>query len=183
MTETMSSGVKPSRGLGLLLNLSPISRIRRNHGLEHATLNVLAGRLPNLALAGQSDIGGFWILGDVEIEFLASCVEEALNRLRNGEPRLAVHEHCGTNFVTAGSLAGLAAWAAMFGVGKSFRDKVERLPMIAVFATLAVMLAQPLGWGLQEHITTSGEPGALKVERILESTRGRIKVHRVVTSG
>ncbi len=180
MKETTDAGPLPFRGLARILDFSPISRIRRNHGLEHATLNILSERLPNIPLAGQSDLGGFWILGDVEIESLAACVEEALNRLRNGEAKLAVHEHCGTNFATAGSLAGLAAWAAMFGVGKRFRDRLERLPMIAVVATL---MAQPLGWGLQEHVTTCGKPGALRVERILESYRGRLKVHRVVTSG
>src|SRR5512141_1408005 len=93
--------------------VSPLSRLQRNHGLEHATLHVLADGDPHLSLAGHSDLGGFWILGNVETDTLRSAVQEALERMRNGEHNLAVHPNCGTNFVATGALAGLAAWSGM----------------------------------------------------------------------
>ena len=167
-----------------LLNVSPLSRIRRNHGLEHATLHILSRRHPRMPLAGHSDWGGFWILGDVPTEELSSAAQEALMRLRNGEHNLAVHPTCGTNYAAAGILAGVAASAAMFGTQRRFRDVIERLPLAATLATLAVIVAQPLGLLLQEHVTTSGSPETLEIVEIIpKKRRGRVEVHRVVTEG
>ena len=164
-----------------VLSASPLSRIRRNHGLEHATLHILSEKYPKTSLAGHSDMGGFWILGDVDTNDVRAAVDEALDRMRNGEPDLAVHPNCGTNFVTAGTLAGVAASLAMFGVGKRLRDKMERIPLAASLATVALMLAQPLGMVVQERVTTSGFPEDLSVVDIVPSTRGRLKAHRVIT--
>lgn len=166
-----------------LLSAAPFSRIRRNHGLEHATLHVLSGRYPKTSLAGHSDMGGFWILGEVDTEDLRQAIGEALTRMRGGEEDLAVHPNCGTNFVTAGTFAGIAAMLAMLGVGKSVRDKVERVPLAASLATVALMFAQPMGLIIQEKVTTSGAPQDLRVVSITETRRGRLKAHRVATEG
>jgi hypothetical protein len=160
-----------------------VSRLQRNHGLEHATLHVLSESHPHLALAGHSDTGGFWILGNVDTEELRSAVDTALNRMRAGESNLAVHPNCGTNFVTTGALAGLAAWAGMLGVGRATRDKIERLPIVIGLATMALIAGQPLGLMLQARVTTSGVPGDLEVVEIQESRRGSVQAHRVVTRG
>ena len=158
-----------------------ISRVRRNHGLEHATLHVLSQRYPKRSLAGHSDTGGFWVIGDVSIEDVYEAVEEALSRLRNGEKHLAVHRNCGTNFVTSGVLAGLAAVTAMLGVGNRFRDKLERLPAAMFLATIALIFSQPVGFLLQERVTTSADPGNMQVVEIVVSRKGRMKAHRVTT--
>jgi hypothetical protein len=163
-----------------VLDIPAIARTRRNHGLEHATLHILAQRHPHTALAGHSDANGFWVLGDVSIEAIQGAVDEALGRLQAGESRLAIHPNCGTNFATAGVLAGLAAGAAMLG-GKSTRDRIERLPLAALLATLALIIAQPLGALVQERVTTSGNPGELRVKEIVVSRRGRWRAHRIVT--
>jgi hypothetical protein len=166
-----------------LMNVQPVSRIRRNHGLEHATLHILADRYPNQSMAGHSDARGFWILGNIPIEDVQEAIEEALRRMRSGEHDLAVHQNCGTNFVTAGSLAGLAAGVAMLGAGRRVRDKAERLPMAMAMATLALILGQPLGSKLQQHVTTSGEPGELEVTEIVATRRGGMRAYRVSTRG
>jgi hypothetical protein len=165
------------------METSLLSRIRRNHGLEHATLHVLARRLPQRPIAGHSDLGGFWIVGDVPTEDVQSAVQEALQRLQNGEAKLAVHPNCGTNFVIAGTLAGVMGALAMFGAGKRIRDKLERLPLAAALATAALMVAQPLGMLAQERLTTSGVPGELQVLEVKPVSRRGIKTHRVVTMG
>jgi hypothetical protein len=166
-----------------LMDVPAVSRIRRNHGLEHATLHILSKRHPGQNLAGHSDARGFWLLGDVPIEDVQESIEEALTRMRAGEHDLAVHQNCGTNFVTAGSIAGLAAGMAMLGAGRRFRDKVERLPMAMALSTLALIIGQPLGSILQEHVTTSGHPGDLEVTEIVASRRGGIRAYRVTTRG
>lgn len=166
-----------------LLELPIISRIRRNHGLEHATLHTLANYLPHTMLAGHSDTGGFWIIGDVPSETLHMAVQEAITRLRAGESSLAIHPNCGTNYATAGALAGLAGAAAMLGTGRHLRDKLNRLPFAAVLATMALVVAQPLGLLLQARVTTSGYPGSLEVIAIKHRKQGRMTVHRVQTRG
>ena len=166
-----------------ILDIPILSRIRRNHGLEHATLHILSRRHPGLKMGGYSDFNGFWLLGDLETGDVRKGVEEALTRLKNGESDLAVHPNCGTNFATAGSLAGMAGLLGMLGVGKSRRDKLERLPMVAIFATLALILAQPLGLRIQKYLTTSGEPGDLEVIQVTPSQRGQMKTYRILTKG
>ncbi|MEJ2600071.1 MAG: DUF6391 domain-containing protein [Anaerolineales bacterium] len=168
---------------GSILNFPPISRVRRNHGLEHATLHILAQRHPRTSMAGHSDLGGFWILGDVPTEDVQSAVDEALTRMKAGEKDLAVHPNCGTNFVTAGTMAGLAAWFALFGSGRRLRDRLERIPLATSLATVALILAQPVGLTLQAHVTTSGNPGNLNVIDVIPSNQGRIPAHRVITEG
>jgi len=160
-----------------------LARIRRNHGLEHATLHVLAKRYPGKSMAGHSDLNGFWLIGDVPTEGIAAAVQEALARMKAGEQNLAVHPNCGTNFATAGTMAGLAGAAAMYGVGPRKRDKLDRLALAAMLATLALMLAQPAGMFVQRYFTTSGEPGELEVSEISLTQRGRLKAHRVLTQG
>jgi hypothetical protein len=165
------------------MHSTPLRRIRRNHGLEHATLHVLTRRFPRRAFAGHSDLGGFWIAGDVATPDLQEAVNEALQRLRNGERSLAIHPNCGTNFVTAGTLAGLAGASVMLGARPGLRDKLERLPLAAVLATLALIASQPLGMFLQANLTTSGDPGDLRVLEIRPKKSGRLRTHRVVTQG
>jgi len=166
-----------------ILNNHSVSRIRRNHGLEHATLTILAQRFPNTPMAGRSSTRGFWLLGEVPTDAVQEAVTEALTRMKAGEHHLAVHPHCGTNYVVSGTLAGMAGATAMSGVGPRFRDKLDRIPLAASLATLALIASQPLASMMQTHLTTSGEPGDLEVVEIIPTRRGGIMAHRVVTQG
>lgn len=166
-----------------ILNYEPVSRVRRNHGLEHATLHVLARQYPRTSMAGYSNTGGYWIIGDVSTEAVANAAAEALLRMNQGERNLAVHPNCGTNFVTSGALAGVAGAAAMFGSGPRWKDRFERLSLAALFATVALILAQPLGNLLQARFTTSGEPRGMQIVRIESNARRGVPVHRVITRG
>ncbi len=134
-------------------------------------------------MAGHSNAGGFVLVGDVPTEAVRQAVQEALQRLKGGEPQLAVHPNCGTNFVVSGTLAGLAGAAVMMGPSKRWREKLERLPMAISLATLALIVAQPLGLLLQERVTTSGVPGGLEVVEITPVKNGQMTMHRVITQG
>lgn len=160
-----------------------ISRLRRNHGLEHATIHILSRRKHNRPLAGHSDSRGFRLVGDVSTEELADGVTEALARLRGGERYLAVHPNCGTNLATYGMAAGLGAFIGMVGVGRRWRDKFERLPLVVLLATLALVAAQPVAFRLQERFTTSGDPGDMIIVEIFKTRLGGLTVHRVLTKG
>jgi hypothetical protein len=167
-----------------ILSWRPINRIRRNHALEHATLQILARSNPFARMAGYSDMNGFWLVGDVSTDGLAASVEEALARLRAGEIGLAIHPNCGTNFVATGFLAGIAAWLSMLGAGSSVRRKLDRLPMVMTVVTLVVMFSAPLGPYLQANVTTDPQIGNMQVIRIERSLRqNKMPVHRIITRG
>ncbi|HRX05321.1 MAG TPA: DUF6391 domain-containing protein, partial [Anaerolineae bacterium] len=96
-----------------ILNAGFLRRVRQHHAVEHATITILMARNPGLQLVGgRSDHRGFYIYGPVQTSALSTAVEEALRRLKNGEARLAIHPNCGTNLVTTGTLAGVAALTA-----------------------------------------------------------------------
>lgn len=166
-----------------LFDIPLISRLRRNHGLEHATLSILSQRFPGLPLAAHSTPSGFRLIGEIDAEQVQSAVEEALRRLRAGERRLAVHPNCGTNFVTSGTFAGLAGAFAMLGAGRRRWERIERLMLAVTLGTLALILSYPFGLLIQEHVTTSGDPGNLEVVEIRTSPRGRLSIHSVITRG
>jgi len=160
-----------------------LGRIRRNHGVEHATLHLLSQRYPLQPAAGHSDSRGFWILSNLPGQVVEDAAREALQRLRSGQRHLAVHPNCGTNFVTSGIFAGLAAWFALAGSGNRLRDRLERLPLAAALATVALILTRPLGGFLQQTVTTSGNPEGLEIVSIRTTKRGRMLAHRVSTRG
>src|SRR5260370_39939288 len=72
-------------------------RIRQNHALEHATITILSGMVPDLRVSARSSSSGFIILGDVDLGLLRRALDEALRRLQAGEAELAIHPNCGTN--------------------------------------------------------------------------------------
>ena len=127
-----------------------LEKVRRNHGIEHATVHVMAESNPNLSLVGRADGGGFAIVGDVNPETLANAAQEALRRMQSGQGDLAVHPRCGTMLVTMGAMTALAAFLAL---GR--RPKLSRLPDAMIATTLAAFLAQPAGLALQKYVTTS----------------------------
>ncbi len=167
-----------------VLDWGPFSRVRRNHALEHATLQVMAEKNPKLKMAGYSDPGGFWLVGEADTAEIEQSAQEALSRLRGGESSLAIHPHCGTNLVTTSLLAGAAAWIGMLGGGRNTRERVERLPMVISLVALTMMAAQPLGPYVQEHVTTSASPEGMEGMQILgieRTQRGEVPLHRVLT--
>jgi hypothetical protein len=166
-----------------ILDIPMISRTRRNHGLEHATLHILAKRYPKTRMGGHSDSNGFWILGDVPVEAVESAANDALARLQRGGHDLAVHPGCGTNYATSGVVAGLAASLVMLGGGQRRRDRLERLPLAITLATVALVAAQPLGLSIQRQVTTSGDPQGLEILEVKPVNRGRLKACRVTTDG
>jgi hypothetical protein len=160
-----------------LLNVSPIARTRRHHALEHATIQVLNQRFPALRLVGWSTHEGFYVYGPVATQDVQSAVAEALARLQRGESHLAVHPRCGTNLVTGGTLAGLVAFLAM--LPGDHRSRRERLPLVILLSTLALLLAQPLGLLVQQHVTTSADLGPATAAEIDTRRLRNGSIHRV----
>ncbi len=164
-----------------ILNFHPISRTRRNHGLEHATMHILAKKHPHVQLGGMSSPRGFTIIGDVTSEDVAGAAIEALLKLRAGEADLTEHPNCGTNFAISGLIAGLLAWLGTLGCEKTFKRKLERLPLLITLVTLALIVTQPLGPIIQKRITTASDPQGLELERVETTIRAGLRLHHVIT--
>lgn len=170
--------------LNRLLSSPVISRIRRNHGLEHATIHILTASHPRTTLIGRSDADGFYLYGDVTTEEIRQAAETALARLRAGEHALALHPNCGTSLLTTGVLAGSASFFSLMGAGRErWRDRLDRFPLAVLATIFALIVARPLGLAAQKHFTTQGEPGGLQLLSIERVRPGRPALHRVLTRG
>lgn len=159
-----------------------ISRIRRNHGLEHATIHILTSRRPRTSLIGRSDSKGFFLYGDLPLEDVENGAHEALKRLRSGEHRLAIHPNCGTNLLTAGVLSGGAAFLSLQGSkDDQFLDRLNRLPVAIMGAVFGLVLAQPLGAKIQKHFTTMGDPGSMEILSVNKVKGANGRLYRILT--
>ncbi len=159
-----------------------LSRLRRNHALEHATITLLTRRFPNQTLIGYSFPGGFLVIGNVPTEAVYSAAQEALSRLRSGEWQLAIHPHCGTNLMTTALLVGGLGWLSLWRA-RTLREKLAALPLTIALATLGLVVSQPLGPLLQKHVTTHHDPQGLSIVEVVAMKIGSRLVHRVVTQG
>jgi len=168
-----------------VLDMPVIRQVRRNHGLEHATVTILSSRIRGLRMSGRSSANGFVLFGDVPTDAVEAAAHDALNRMRGGEHHLAIHPNCGTNLVTTGMLTSLVA---LFGfAGTKRRDSFNRLPVVMVMMMVVVLYSQPLGMSLQKYFTTDGDPADLEIIRITRSemrtpfSSEALTVHSVLT--
>jgi hypothetical protein len=166
-----------------VLNLPVVRRIRRNHGLEHATIHMLSRRVRGLKVAGYSTHEGFILVGNPNTNEVAAAANDALTRMKRGESGLAIHPNCGTNLFTTTVLTTLAAAAGT----ASKRRGTDRLSLTFVLVMLALVIGQPLGLLLQKHFTTNGVPGDLEIEHIsrheitLPFSGSKLTIHNITT--
>ncbi len=169
--------------LRTLLSHPLIERIRRNHALEHATIHVLSRRCRDLRVVGRSTLRGFILYGNLPTETVVEAVQEALARLKAGQKELAVHPTCGTNFVAAGSLAGMGVFAVLTPRRRSLGEWLGRLPLVLLVATFGFILGQRLGAVLQSRVTTDGDVGDLRIVGVVREERGPLVLHHIQTEG
>lgn len=170
-----------------VLTMPYIRRVRRNHGLEHATIHMLSKRIKNLSIAGRADGSGFYLYGEADTEKIREAAEEALRRMKGGEHKWAVHPNCGTGLVTSSLLTSIAAIVGLTGTKDDTREVLNRLPLMMLLIIGALIVSQPIGLSLQEHITTLGEPGDLELGEVtrhetrMPFSSKPVTIHRVNT--
>lgn len=152
-----------------------VSRTRRNHGLEHATIHVLSENHKKFSAQGHSDFRGFHlnIYGDISEEDVQAAVEEAYERMKGGEHTLAVHPNCGTVLLTTATLGALASQSA-FGLEqrRQRRSSIDAsvffngLPSAILAGVLSLIISKPVGLAIQEKFTTEGDLGDLTVASV-----------------
>jgi hypothetical protein len=149
-----------------------LSRIRRNHGLEHATIHVLSGRHNGFSAQGNSDHRGFYlnIYGDIAEDDVQRAVHDAHRRMKEGETALAVHPNCGTVLLTTAAMAAVAA-QLVFGVEQLRQRRsafnptvlINALPSAIMAVVMTLIVSKPVGLAIQEKYTVDGELGELEV--------------------
>ncbi|HET7037674.1 MAG TPA: DUF6391 domain-containing protein [Thermomicrobiaceae bacterium] len=135
-------------------------RLRRNHALEHATINVIEERFGPSRLSGQANAEGFVIRGGVSPEVVAEAASEALERLRAGERRLALHPRCGATLLAAQLVLAVAILVALLVF-----DAFSLLPLLVGVAA-AALLGPRLSPLLQRWVTTDADLGTLGVASV-----------------
>ncbi|HOT93261.1 MAG TPA: DUF6391 domain-containing protein [Anaerolineae bacterium] len=158
---------------------SLITRTRRNHALEHATLNLLSRAYPGAQAIGVSGPRGFTIFTSLTAEEVVPAVMEALKRLKAGEHGLRVHKNCGTNLVVTATLTTSATLVGIRGQS-TFRQRLERLPHLILLNVIALLVAPPLAEWIQAHITTDPNVDTLEIASVFTDHQNglqRIRVH------
>lgn len=183
--STINQGTGMPSLITQLLNLPLISRVRRNHGLEHATIHVLSSKGPSTTLIGRADSHGFYLYGNVPTQRVDQAAHEALAKLQAGQHDLAIHPNCGTNLLTAALMASASAFFSILGVRKEdrWRDRLARLPIAIFLTTAALIAAQPVGLYAQRYLTTQGDPAGLEIVEVARVSNGKQTIHRVRTTG
>ncbi len=152
-----------------------LSRVRRNHGLEHATIHVLTEKHKGFSAQGNSDHRGFHlnVYGNVPEEAVRAAVQEAFDRMKNGEHELAVHPNCGTVLLTTAAMATLAAQTTFALEQKRQRRSgmdlsvlVNGLPTAVLAVVFALIISRPIGIYLQAQYTTEGDIGDMQLTSI-----------------
>lgn len=153
------------------------SAVRQNHALEHATIVLLSKSRPDVRLSGVSFAAGFFVFGDVPTDEVRRAADEALDRLRDTEPELAIHERCGTNLAVAGMLTGLSAMTVA-----RMRKPFNTVNNVILASTAALVLARPLGLLVQKYVTTRTPSVTMRVARVRRMMFLGSPAHFVTTS-
>jgi hypothetical protein len=152
-----------------------LSRVRRNHALEHATINVLSEKNKGFSAQGNSSQRGFHlnIYGEIEEDQVIEAVEEAYLRLKGGEAELGLHPNCGTVLLTTAAMAAVAAQAT-FSLEQrrqkrssaNFSVIFGALPTAVLAVVIAIIASRPIGMAIQDRFTVEGDIGTLQVSSI-----------------
>jgi uncharacterized protein YqhQ len=133
---------------GQIWQIATNRRLRSNHALEHATINVIEERYGQQQLAGIANEDGFFIKGSVQPQLLEEAARIGLRRLQQGEKQLAIHKRCGTSMAAANFLS-----SAMFIFLLAATKQFTLLNVLLAILT-ANILGPLLGEQLQRYFTT-----------------------------
>ncbi len=136
-------------------------RVRQNHALEHATITILSGMIPDLSINARSFSDGFIIFRDLDLGQLRRAVDEALRRLQAGEAELAIHPNCGTNLAVGITLMTLGTM-----LGMSSSSTRTRVATAAASSFAGWAAARPVGEFVQKHFTTLPDLQGVRVTEI-----------------
>lgn len=142
---------------GQLWQIATNRRLRINHALEHATINVIEEHFGPQQLMGFAREDGFFIKGPAQPHIIEEAARVGLRRLQRGESHLALHRRCGTSMAAANFLASVVFLGLLLATQQFTLVNV-------ILAMLSANLAGPLlGEWLQRYFTTSADVGDMEI--------------------
>ncbi len=148
---------------------------RKNHALEHGTINVMEKKGAGPLVSGTSCREGFSIRGIPDPGYVLEAANEARQRILAGERDLAVSKRCGTTVVLVNTISALVFLLLLLLAGK-----------ISLFSViLSLLVAYALGtvfspW-VQRYVTTDTDIFALEITGVeLRPLRSVIPVMEVM---
>lgn len=140
-------------------------KVRRNHALEHATINVLEGQGVVAGVSGMAFDDGFSLSGLLDPETVLLASRAALEKLSKGERRLAISRRCGTTVVVVNTISASVFLLLLFMTGK-----LSVFPVILSLLAAYVLgpIASPF---VQRLITTDPDVGSLQITGVEKRSR------------
>lgn len=136
---------------GELYRIAKNPVLRKNHGLEHATINVLEEHYGYKQLAGYADENGFYVIGAKDLTEVELAAREGQERLKSGEKDLTIHDRCGTTLTAANLLSAIIFIIILFLSGYFSIWSMLLAMLIANF------IGPTVGDILQKKVTTSAD--------------------------
>ncbi len=132
-------------------------KVRRNHALEHATINILEENYGIAGLSGMAFSDGFAISGFPYPEPVLDASRRALDRLASGEPELAVNRRCGTTLVVINTVSSVLFILLLLVAG--------RITIFTVFLSLVAgwILGTAFSPMVQRFVTTDRHVASLTI--------------------
>ena len=133
-------------------------KLRKNHALEHATINVLEERVGRKNIfSGYARENGFYVFGPASPYEIFSSSIEGRERLINGEKNLAIHNRCGTSIAVASFLTFL-----VFLILLILTHSINIFLLLLAFL-IGEILGPPLGKLTQAYFTTDANVSDIKI--------------------
>lgn len=124
--------------------------IRKNHAIEHATINVLEQSVGHeLNISGLSQENGFYIAGIQNADMVEEAAIRGLNLLKQGHCELAIHRRCGTDIAIANFTTALVFLVLLISTG------TVRILNIIIALIISNLISPYLGQYIQKYFTTS----------------------------
>lgn len=140
-----------------LMRIVSDRKVRRNHAMEHATINVLEEKYGLAGLSGMAFENGFAIGGYPAPDLILNAAETARQRLADGETELAVNRRCGTTMVVINTVASVIFILLLLVAGKI---SITSVLFSLVVAWLIGSAASPM---VQRYVTTDSQVSHLVI--------------------
>jgi hypothetical protein len=143
----------PRQFLRLLLS----RRMRRNHAMEHATINVLRQRFRRSGIVGMPAEAGFHLRGRAGEDEVITSVQEALRRLKRGERQLAWSRRCPTSLIGTQILLTVVFLIVVLSFWREFTA-----PPLLIALLGGALLGPPVSPFIQRWLLIDPNPGDLE---------------------
>jgi hypothetical protein len=145
-------------------------RLRQNHALEHATINVIEQRYRTRGVVGMPDPNGFHLRGRVSPDTVTSATQEAFRRLKRGEVDLAWNRRCPTSLVGTQVLLAVVFLVVALLVWREFTA-----PPVLIALLGGALLGPPISPFLQRWLLVDPDPGTLQFRDVeVQQPQGRM---------